>query len=91
MSKLPTPTAIDPIACAVPLAKNAPPAPVAMAGIAGIEPTVINTAAMAVIVFGCSVVRKPKACEALRSHVGACAVVVVPDVLHMSFISARDD
>ena len=76
MMRLPTPIAIEPIACAVPLARKAPPAPVAMAGSAGIEPMVMSTAEMAVIALGCSVVRKPRACEAFRSHVGAWATSV---------------
>jgi hypothetical protein len=75
--RLPTPTAMEPIACAVPLARKAPPAPAAMPGRAGIVPIVMSTAEMAVIAFGCSVERKESAWEACTSHVGAWATVSV--------------
>ncbi len=48
-----------------------------MAGIAGMEPMVMSTADMAVMAFGCSVVRNESACEAFTSQTGACATVVV--------------
>ena len=67
---------MDPRACAVPLARKAPPAPAAIPGIFGIDPIVMRMAEIVVIVFGCSVVRKDSACVALRSHVGTLAVAV---------------
>lgn len=60
-SKLPRPTAMDPMACAVPLARKAPPAPAVIAGMAGMEPTVMRTAEMAVMALGCSTVRNSSA------------------------------
>lgn len=57
-SHVPRPTAIDPRAWAVLVARNAGPAPAEMAGRAGSEPTVISTAESAVIALGCSLVRK---------------------------------
>ena len=73
---MPRPTAREPRACAVLLARKAPPAPAEMAGRAGREPTVMSTADKAVITFGWSVVRDSSAWQALTSHTGACVMVV---------------
>lgn len=70
------PTAMEPKACAVPLARKAPPAPAEMAGMAGMEPTVMRTAERADMTLGCSVVRKSSAVQALRSQMGAWPTVV---------------
>src|SRR5882762_6181845 len=59
--QLPTPTATAPTACAAPDARMAPPAPLAMAGIAGMLPTVIRMALKVVITLGCSVVSRSSA------------------------------
>ena len=67
---VPRPTAREPRAWAVLLARNAPPAPAEMAGRVGREPTVMRMAERAVITFGCSFVRYSRDWQALTSHVG---------------------
>ena len=72
---VPRPTASEPSACAVLLARKAPPAPAEMAGSAGREPTVMRTAERAVMTFGWSFVRNSSDWQALTSQTGTCAVV----------------
>ena len=73
--QLPTPTATAPTACAAPEAKMAPPAPLAMAGIAGMLPTVMRMALRVVITLGCSVVSRSSALHAFRSQAGTSVVM----------------
>ncbi len=63
------------MACAAPDARMAPPAPALIAGMAGMEPTVIRTALRTLMAFGCSFVRKSRAPTAFRSHTGALVTV----------------
>ena len=72
----PRPTASEPSACAVLLARNAPPAPAEIAGSAGREPTVMSTAESAVMTFGCSFVRNSSDWHAFTSQIGTCETVV---------------
>lgn len=55
-SAWPKPIAIAPAAWAAPDANTAPPAPLAMAGMVGIDPAVINIALMMLMALGCSLV-----------------------------------
>lgn len=67
---------MDPIACAVLLARKAPPAPAEMAGKAGREPTVMSTAESADMTFGCSLVIKSSDWQALINQSGTWVTVV---------------
>lgn len=72
----PIPMATAPAALMAPEARNAPPAPALMAGIEGMDPTVMRMADMADMTFGCSTVRNSSAPHALTSHAGAVATVI---------------
>ena len=61
---------MDPIACAVPLARNVPAAPADTAGRAGIDPTVIRIAEITPMVVGYSTLRSLSASHARSSHTG---------------------
>ena len=63
------------MAWAAPDARMAPPAPALMAGMDGMEPTVMRTALRTLMALGCSLVRKSRAFTALRSHTGALVTV----------------
>jgi len=62
--------------CAAPLARKAPPAPEAIAGMAGIEPMVMRMAERVDMTLGCSVTRTSMASVAFSSQRGAWAMVV---------------
>src|SRR6188768_2308018 len=68
-----------PMACAAPDARTTPPAPDAIAGMAGMDPAVMRMALMILIALGCSDVMYSRAVAAFNNHAGASALVVTTD------------
>ena len=71
---LPRPRAAPPKAWAVPLARNAPAAPADTAGIAGMHPTVMRTAASIDMVLGYSVASDSRDAHVCNNQAGTSAI-----------------